>query len=119
MNEVFVSMARERRPVSLVNAAPLALAGFDAELRTRAEIVGLQWAQRWFDRAEREQRVLFGAWPGTMSEARAQVVRTLVPWLRERGAWPTADVTNFEATARVVYVSARAAWRQRGVAGAG
>ncbi|HEY6727859.1 MAG TPA: hypothetical protein VI197_27690 [Polyangiaceae bacterium] len=90
--------------------------GLDAELRTRAEGVGLQWAQRWFDRAEREQRALVGGWPGTMSEARAHVVRALVPWLRECGRWPAADVTNFEATARVVYSSARAAWRQRSVA---
>lgn len=94
-----------------VPGAPL-----DPELRTRAELVGLEWAERWFDRAEREQRALVGGWPGTMSEARAQVVRALVPWLSERGRWPAADVTNFEATARLVYSTARAAWRQRSVA---
>lgn len=88
----------------------------DPDLRAQAELVGLAWAEYWFDWAESEQRALVGGWPGTMSEARAQVVRALVPWLRERGRWPTAEVTNFEATARIVYSTARAAWRQRSVA---
>lgn len=95
--------------------APVSIEGLEPELRTQAERVGLEWAERWFDQAEREQRALVGGWPGTMSEARAQVVRAVVPWLRERGRWPTADVTNFEATARVVYSAARAAWRRRSV----
>jgi hypothetical protein len=90
----------------------------DPDLRARAELTGLEWAERWFERVEREQRLVAGGWPGTMSEARAQVVHALVPWLRERGQWPTADVTNFEATARVLYVAARAAWLQRSVAAA-
>jgi hypothetical protein len=87
----------------------------DGDLRARAELVGLDWAKGWFERVEREQRAVVGGWPGTMSEARAQVVRALVPWLLERGKWPSADVTNFEATARVVYSAARAAWRGRTV----
>ena len=87
----------------------------DPDLRSRAELVGVEWAERWFEHVEREQRVVAGGWPGTMSEARAQVVLTVVPWLRERGRWPTAEVTNFEATARVVYSSARAAWRRRSI----
>ena len=88
----------------------------EPDLIEQAELVGQQWAERWFERAEREQRALVGGWPGTMSEARAQVVRAVVPWLRERGRWPTFDVTNFEATARIVYSTARTAWRQRSVA---
>lgn len=96
--------------------ALVSIEALDPDLRTQAELVGLEWAERWFDWAEREQRALVGGWPGTMSEARAQVVRALVPWLRERGRWPTAEVTNFEATARIVYSTARAAWRQRSVA---
>ena len=99
-----------------MTGAVAAIGALDPDLRTQAELVGLEWAEHWFDWAEREQRTLAGGWPGTMSEARAQVVRSLVPWLRERGRWPTAEVTNFEATARVVYSTARTAWRQRSVA---
>jgi len=99
-----------------VTNAVVSCEALDPALRTQAELVGLEWAALWFDWAEREQRTLVGGWPGTMSEARAQVVRALVPWLRERGRWPTAEVTNFEATARVVYSTARAAWLRRSVA---
>lgn len=83
------------------------------DLHTHAERVGLEWAECWFERVERERRAIVGGWPGTMSEARVQVLRVLVPWLREKGKWSTPDVPNLEATARVVYSAARAAWRQR------
>jgi hypothetical protein len=96
-----------------MSKATLPLAALDRDLQARAELVGLNWAEGWFERARREQRAVAGGWPGTMSEARAQVVRALVPWLQERGKWPSSDVTNFEATARVVYTVARAAWRGR------
>ena len=96
-------------------AATRPLEPLDRDLHARAELVGLDWAEGWFERVEREQRAVAGGWPGTMSEARAQVVRALVPWLRERGKWPSPDVPNFEATARVVYSAARAAWRGRTV----
>lgn len=96
-----------------MKAGPVPIEALEHDLRKQAESVGLEWAERWFDQAQREQRALVGGWPGTMSEARAHVVRAVVPWLRERGRWPAADVTNFEATARVVYATARAAWRQR------
>lgn len=102
-----------------MSGATLPLETLDHDLRARAERVGLDWAQGWFERVAREQRAVAGGWPGTMSEARAQVVRALVPWLRERGKWPSHDVTNFEATARVVYTAARAAWRGRTATGSG
>lgn len=98
-----------------MTGAAMSLEALDHDLRARAELLGLTWAEGWFERVEREQRAVAGGWPGTMSEARAQVVQALVPWLLERGKWPSPDVTNFEATARIVYTAARTAWRGRTV----
>lgn len=92
-----------------------AAAGLDHDQRARAERAGLKWAECWFERVGREQRAVSGGWPGTMSEARAQVVQLLLPWLRRQGKWPVHDVTDFEAMARLVYSTARAAWRERAV----
>ena len=83
------------------------------DLRDQATMAGLRWAELWFDRAGTEHRGIEGGWPGTMSEARAQVVQTLVPWLRKHGKCPTEEFGDFEAVARVLYSSAREAWRQR------
>lgn len=85
----------------------------DADLLARAKMAGLSWAELWFKRIGGEQREVVGGWPGTMSEARAQVVQTLVPWLRAQGKWPTTELTNFEATAHVLYRTAKNAWLER------
>lgn len=84
-----------------------------ADLRARATLAGLSWAETWFERARREQRCVEGGWPGTMSEARAQLRGVLIPSLSKHVDDAAPPAADFEATARVLYSTAREAWRER------
>jgi hypothetical protein len=79
--------------------------------RSRAEFVGRSWATRLRAAIVLEQRRPCGGWPGTLSEARAHVASSLLPWLDNQGL-PPASSRQCEGAARVVYASARTAWME-------
>lgn len=79
--------------------------------RSRAEHVGRSWATRLRAAIVLEKRRPCGGWPGTLSEARAHVAISLLPWLDTQGQ-PAVSSRQCEGAARVVYASARSAWME-------
>ena len=79
--------------------------------RGQAERVGQSWANQLRAAIQLENRRACGGWPGTLSEARAHVAISLLPWLESHGQ---AAVTSeqCEGAARLVYASARSAWME-------
>jgi hypothetical protein len=83
----------------------------DAHLKRAVERVGQRWAEEVLTDLPKERRV--GAWPGRMSEARAQLTGSVVPMLRQGGHWPAAHGTDFESAARLLNRVAKAVWSAR------
>jgi len=79
--------------------------------RGRAEMVGRSWATQLRASILLEKRRACGGWPGTLSEARAHVAVSLLPWLKSHGQ-PVVTSQQCEGAARVVYASARSAWME-------
>lgn len=63
---------------------------------------GACWAASCRDDLRREGRAAAGAWPGTLSEARARVSVLAVPW--------PLSYEERERMARLAYAAARRAW---------
>ena len=80
-------------------------------IRGRAELVGREWANEIKASIILERRRASGGWPGTLSEARARVLVSLLPWLQRNGQ-PTVSSQEREGAARLVYASARSAWME-------
>ena len=77
-------------------------------LHERACAVGQAWAQRVRGELRREQRVIAGGWPGTITEARAHARVCLEgAGANRRGA---QSVDELEWVARVTYGRAREEW---------
>ena len=83
----------------------------DTNLKHAVERVGQRWAEVVLNGLPDERRV--GAWPGRMSEARAQLIGAVVPMLRQGGHWPAARGTDFESAARLLNRVAKAVWSAR------
>lgn len=79
--------------------------------RERAETIGRDWAIELKASILLEQRRACGGWPGTLSEARARVLISLLPWLRLNGQ-PVVTTAQREDAARHLYASARSAWME-------
>jgi hypothetical protein len=73
--------------------------------------VGRDWASELRASILLERRRASGGWPGTLSEARARVAVSLVPWLESNGQ-PTVTSSQSEGAARLIYASARSAWME-------
>jgi hypothetical protein len=71
-------------------------------LATRA---GEHWASACADDLRRQGRAVNGAWPGTLTEARAHMVAALA------GGVGTVSIDELRALSRTAYGAARAAWR--------
>ena len=93
------------------HTAHVAALTLDAHLKQAVERVGRRWAEEVLSNLPKERRV--GAWPGRLSEARAQLVGVVVPILRRGGRWPAAHGTDFELAARVLNQVAKAVWFAR------
>lgn len=88
-------MGAKRRPVSeAVNHR-----GWEA----RAEIAGRDWAAAVRMALHNEGRRASGGWPGTLSEARAQLLRAMGPDVS-----PPPD--ELARLARILYSAARESW---------
>jgi len=83
----------------------------DDNVKAAVERVGRRWAEEVLAHLPKARRV--GAWPGRMSEARAQLLGAVVPMLRKKGRWPTAGGTDFESAARLLNRIAKAVWAAR------
>lgn len=79
--------------------------------RSRAEWVGRNWATRLLAAIALEKRRACGGWPGTLSEARAHVAISLLPWLDTQGQ-PVVTSRQCEGAARLVYAIARSTWME-------
>ena len=77
--------------------------------RQQAKALGQSWATELKASIILERRRPCGGWPGIMSEARARVSVSLLPWL-ERGGQRVLTVEQREAAARLIYASARSTW---------
>ena len=77
----------------------------------RAEVVGRSWAMQLRAAMVLEKRRACGGWPGTLSEARAHVSVSLLPWLEHHGE-PAVTSEQREGAARLVYASARSLWME-------
>lgn len=82
-----------------------------AAARGRAEVVGRSWATELRAAILQEKRRACGGWPGTLSEARAHVAVSLLPWLKTHGQ-PVFTSQQCEGAARLVYASARSLWME-------
>lgn len=80
-------------------------------LGRRASALGLEWAKNWRDELHRQGRAASGAWPGTMSEARARVDQFIMPELSRRGMRCPSDEERSDAV-RAVYNSAKLHWNE-------
>lgn len=69
----------------------------------RAETAGRDWAAAVRGALHSEGRRAAGGWPGTMSEARAELLRAMGP-----GASSTPDEVS--RLARILYSAARESW---------
>ncbi len=84
----------------------------DAEPRqvllTRTALAeALAWSAWWRTELQRQNRRLSGGWPGTLSEARARVVRRIA---LEHGPQLAVTAQEVERAARTVYGAARDQW---------
>ena len=79
--------------------------------RGQAERVGRSWAGQLRASILLENRRACGGWPGTLSEARAHVAISVLPWLESHGQ-PAVTSEQCEGAARLVYASARSAWME-------
>lgn len=80
-------------------------------LGKRAATLGMEWAKAWREELHRQGRPAAGAWPGTMSEARARVDQFIVPELVRRGMRSASDEERAEAV-RVAYNAAKVHWNE-------
>lgn len=80
-------------------------------LGRRAATLGMEWAKRWREDLHQQGRPAAGAWPGTMSEARARVDQFIVPELVRRGMRSASDGERAEAV-RLVYNAAKVHWNE-------
>ena len=74
--------------------------------------LGRTWAIHCRNDLHSEGRAAAGAWPGTMSEARARVGRVLVVEINGRRNELTITRAEQEQAAHMAYSSARDEWRR-------
>lgn len=80
-------------------------------LGKRATTLGMEWAKAWREELHKQGRPAAGAWPGTMSEARARVDQFIMPELIRRGMRSATDDERAEAV-RIAYNSAKVHWNE-------
>jgi hypothetical protein len=80
-----------------------------AVIRDRATAEGRTWACELRAALAQERRRTSGGWPGTMTEARARVAASVLPWTIPPGQISATEETR-ESAARLLYASARKAW---------
>jgi hypothetical protein len=85
--------------------AAAAPAASDAELDALAAAAGRAWASCTVGDLRAQDRTVNGGWPGTLREARGQVMVAL----SARQA-PTPSAQRLDALARTAYASARTTW---------
>ena len=90
---------RDRPTLTALTALP------DAELDALAVAAGSAWASGTVGDLRLQDRAVSGGWPGTLREAKAQV---LVALSIRRGQPVSAE--RLDALARAAYASARSAW---------
>lgn len=78
-----------------------------SELDTLAEDVGKAWAKARAESFRSADREVAGGWPGTVSEARAQVLVAL----GARGRRDQVSVEHMQELSRTAYRAARAMWQ--------
>jgi hypothetical protein len=93
-------MARRRRSANLPRSPIVAIT---PELDVLAEDVGRAWAAALADGVRAQSRDVAGGWPGTMTEARGQILAALGPRYISR-----AELNALSSTA---YRAAQAQWR--------
>jgi hypothetical protein len=76
-----------------------------ARLEAIAFRAGEDWAQACTSDLRRQHRAITGAWPGTLTEARAHVLVALA------GGADAISLEDLRALSRTAYHAARAAWR--------
>lgn len=80
-------------------------------LAERASSLGLDWAKRWRETLQAEGRRAAGAWPGTLSEARARVDQLIAVEQVEQAAKNVTDSERNEI-ARAMYAAAKRHWNE-------
>jgi hypothetical protein len=80
-------------------------------LEERAVALGRTWADQWRQDLHGEGRPAAGGWPGTVPEARGQVLRG-IPAEMARRKMPALTEGERELAVRTVYASARGEWRR-------
>ncbi|PIE05846.1 MAG: hypothetical protein CSA75_02625 [Sorangium cellulosum] len=73
---------------------------------------GEVWAGWWRKELVRQGRAAAGGWPGTLSEARAKVLETVLPEMRKRGMGELS-FDEQELAAKTLYATARRRWLSR------
>jgi hypothetical protein len=77
-----------------------------ADLEALASRAGEDWASTCAAELRRQRRAIAGAWPGTLTEARAHVLTALA------GGTRAISIEDLRALSHTAYSAARAAWRQ-------
>ena len=81
------------------------------QLAERATSLGLEWAKRWRDNLQAEGRRAAGAWPGTLSEARARVDQLIALEQLDQVSKPVTDAERNDI-ARAMYAAAKKHWNE-------
>lgn len=79
----------------------------EALLARAATAEAIAWASWWRAELRRQERPLEGGWPGTLSEARARIVRRVAA---ELGPDFALTPQELDRTARTTYGAARRDW---------
>jgi hypothetical protein len=77
---------------------------------SRAEALGVEWAQDVRKSLGNENRAACGGWPGTLSEARVRLTGIVNPWSAMSGRI-AVTASEFESLAVALNVCARNTWR--------
>jgi len=80
-------------------------------LVSRAEALGLAWAMQWREALAADGRPAAGAWPGTLSEARARIDHMVAIELRGSRATSVDDSARAELS-KVLYAAAKRHWNE-------
>jgi hypothetical protein len=80
-------------------------------LVARAEALGLAWAMQWREALAADGRPAAGAWPGTLSEARARIDHMVAIELRGTRSATVDDSARAELS-RALYAAAKRHWNE-------
>jgi hypothetical protein len=103
-------LAGSAEPVLVAPAKPSPAERRRRRLERTAQKLGLDWADGWRTDLNAQGRTAAGAWPGTLSEARARVDRYLLAsGSRRKLASTDEERVDF---ARTVYAAAKSHWNE-------